>query len=37
MNLSTSIVTKAVTRLLMLALAVTTQVVNGEKISVLVK
>ena len=32
MKLSTSIVTKAVACLLMLALAVTTQVVNGEKI-----
>jgi hypothetical protein len=34
MKLSTSIVTKAVAYLLMLALAVTTQVVNGEKIIV---
>jgi anaerobic C4-dicarboxylate transporter len=34
MKLSTSIVTKAVTCLLILALAVTTQVVNGEKIIV---
>jgi hypothetical protein len=34
MKLSTSIVTKGVACILMLALAATTQVVNGEKIIV---